>query len=68
VVTRGIVGPYLELSHGVGQTLRAACAGDETNRDFRETETTVVRGEDQITLFVPALATNGVSDRRGASP
>lgn len=41
---------YLELSHRVGQALRAACAGDETNRDFWEAEATVVRCEDQITL------------------
>jgi hypothetical protein len=69
VVTRGFFGSfYLELSHRVGQTLRAACAGDETNRDFWETEATVMRCEDQITLFVSVLATNGVSERGGASP
>lgn len=40
----------LELSHGVGQPLCTAGAGNETNRGLRKSEATVVRCKNEVTL------------------
>ena len=40
----------LELSHGVGQPLCTASAGNETNRHLRKTKATVVRCENEVAL------------------
>jgi len=40
----------LELSHGVGQPLCTAGAGNETNRDLWKSEATVVRCKNEVTL------------------
>jgi hypothetical protein len=47
---RDAVPKYLELAHGVGQSLGASGARDETNRDLRQTEAAISSGKDEVAL------------------
>ena len=47
---RYVVPTYLELAHGVGQSLGASGAGDETNGDLRQAEAAISSGKDEVAL------------------
>ena len=54
----------LELSHGVGQPLCTASAGNETNCHLRKSKATVMRSKNEVTLKKSVNSGPGVNGQK----